>query len=170
MLDPCAKTRATIDEVLNHPWFQRKKTSLQLPSRQRRIGISHSKSDAYKISRTLMIEETTHRICSCNCHGYNTDRQDSAIEIHCENCEQPLMLEKQLNRYSNIGKSTVSICSSGYSSSTESVNSPLPRILDQDTFEHFSPRTPSKATIMSLYGCSECLEPTENENIELVFA
>lgn len=169
MLDPCARTRATIDEVLNHPWLRTKKTSLQLPvkspsARQRRMGISHSKSDAFQITTAIIGEAT--QPCSCQCHlkeeGKDGSRQDSAIRLHCEDCEPMSPLnsnnKRTMKKHNNFGQSTVSICSSGYSSSTESLNSEV------------SPITPTKATIMSFYGCSECLEPANDENIDLVFA
>lgn len=124
MLDPCSSTRATISEVLSHPWLNPvpRKSSLQLPPSiaRRRLGISHSKSIALEITKSIITEVGLS--CSCNCHALCTLR-DSAVKLHCEDCEPmtPLGVKRPLG----YGKSTASVCSSGYSSSSESlVNSP----------------------------------------------
>ena len=123
MLDPCAATRATISEVLSHPWLNPapRKSSLQLPSlARRRLGISHSKSIALEITKSIMTEAGLS--CTCDCHSRSKIR-DSAIRLHCESCEPttPIGGKSRPLDTSCSMKSTASLCSSGYSSSTESL-------------------------------------------------
>lgn len=121
MLDPCVHTRATITEVLNHPWLASipRKSSLQLPVAKRRIGISHSQSIALEISKNIIVEvglTQCHKPSSCH---------DSALVLHCDECEQTI--SHPINRCSHFKTRRRSICSSGYSSSSESIaNSPVP--------------------------------------------
>ena len=160
MLDPCSSTRATITEVLTHPWLNPlpRKTSLQLPvelNGKRRIGISHSQSIALEITKSIIAEVGL--TCSCWCHTPGRNR-DSAVVLHCEECE-PISQIKHPNRRISIcfnGKSTSSICSSGYSSSSESLVG-YPPILSKQT---------STVSNKSLH---MCLKPQNGEDFDIVF-
>ncbi len=113
MLDPYAKTRATIQDVLSHPWLNPlpRKSSLQLPAamrRSRRQGMSHSHSSSLQICAKL-IEENSNS-CVCDCHKLGTNHLS-----HCEDC-QSLVNILSTNGDTHIHSSTLSVSSSGYSS------------------------------------------------------
>ncbi len=115
MLDPSAKTRASIDDVLSHPWMNPlpRKTSLQLPPsmiKSRRQGIAHSASSSLQI-RAKLIQVFNERRCDCNCH----DKVMADQQSHCDSC-QPIVDLLSTSRGTQTGNSTLSVSSSGYSS------------------------------------------------------
>ena len=112
MLDPSAKARASIDDVLSHPWMNPlpRKSSLQLPPsmiKSRRQGIAHSASSSLQI-RAKLIQVFNERRVDCNCH----DKVVADLQSHCSNC-QPII---STSRGTQTGNSTLSVSSSGYSS------------------------------------------------------
>ena len=114
MLDPYAKTRATIEEVLSHPWMNPlpRKSSLQLPpamNKSRRNGISHSHSSSLQI-RAKLIQECTEE-CVCECH-HKTLKISEQVS-HCQDC-QPIV--ELLSTSRGTYTSSLSVSSSGYSS------------------------------------------------------
>lgn len=185
MLDPCSKTRATIDDVLSHPWFnpQPRKSSLQLPPksvRSRRIGIIHSHSAATELSKMMISEMSSTCVCQCHSDKENEsscERKDSTLSpLNCGG-HQTMLPMRTKNTMHRIGKSTTSICSSGYSSSTDSlIASPLPVCSDYYDYTSSSPvlynRRKSIATsIISSQTHSDFLDTDdEDEEVELVYA
>ena len=112
MLDPYAKTRATIEDVLSHPWLNPlpRKSSLQLPAamiKSRRQGISHSHSTSLQIRAKLIENFNT---CIYDCHQHILDDLS-----HCEDC-RPVVNVLSTNGNTHIHSSTLSVSSSGYSS------------------------------------------------------
>lgn len=188
MLDPSSKTRATIDDVLNHPWFnpQPRKSSLQLPpksTRTRRIGIFHSQSAATEISKMMISEMSSTCVYECHSDKENessSERKDSTLlPLHCGGHQSmlPMRTPKDTMYMHNIGKSTNSICSSGYSSSTDSlIASPLPVCSDYYDYTLSSPslynnRKSTATSIISSRTQSDFLDTDdEDEEVELVYA
>ena len=189
MLDPSSKTRATINDVLSHPWFnpQPRKSSLQLPPksvRSRRIGILHSHSAATEISKTIISEMSSTCVHQCHSDKENEsccERKDSTLlPLHCGGHQTmlPMRTPKNIMRMHNsIGKSTISICSSGYSSSTDSlVASPLPVCSDYYDYTSSSPilynsRKSIAKSIISSHIHSDFIDTDdEDEEVELVYA
>lgn len=157
MLDPCQRSRASISEVLCHPWLNPipRKSSLQLPPNhtRRRVGISHSRSAALAITQTVISEvESTmphgHEQQQCTC----IEGGDYGIGLRCPQCEELLVHSmKHPNRpigdsYSTTKASMISIASSGYSSSSESL--------------------PTQCHTPLSY---KCLPFQEDDNIDIVF-
>ena len=171
MLDPCAKRRATIDDVISHPWLNPKprKSSLQLPVKtvsKRRNGISHSQSIALEISKKLITEEESS--CSCKCH-HETTIQEYVCDAskHCEDCK-PLAEIKSWQNSKHSRLHTLSISSSGYNS-MESLPSG-PKLTVEST------KNCKSSTILSdvshLGSCMEILtnDVDDDEEPELLFA
>lgn len=110
MLDPCATTRITVQEILSHPWMINTTTPLQ---RKRRNGVCHFSPETIRQS-LLEIND-----CNCPCHKIDSARRcrDSVITKHCEDCEDfiandPAVMHRRQVRLSRNS----SICSSGYGS------------------------------------------------------
>ena len=104
MLDPNPSSRATIQEVLAHPWMKMT-TSVK---RQRKVNICYSKDNAENITKALV----DFNRCDCSCHDEDVraNRRDSVITKHCPDCDDVIANDQQyLLR-------TVSTNSSGYGS------------------------------------------------------
>lgn len=113
MLDPCATTRITVQEILAHQWML---NGSPTPSsiRRRRNGVCHFSPD--NIRRSLFEIND----CNCSCHKSDASprrSRDSVITRHCEDCEDlvandPAVMHRRQVRLSRNS----SICSSGYGS------------------------------------------------------
>lgn len=104
MLDPNPSSRATIQEILAHPWMKMT-TSVK---RQRKVNICYSKDNAENITKALV----DFNRCDCSCHDEDVraNRRDSVITKHCPDCDDVIANDQQyLLR-------TVSTNSSGYGS------------------------------------------------------
>lgn len=92
MLDPNSLTRATVQEILAHPWLQTSKTPTVTPTstlstRTRKANVIYSISEALEI-RDALIESTCE--CTCSCHRTSGERKDSVITKHCADCDEIL--------------------------------------------------------------------------------
>ena len=132
MLDPYAKTRITMEDVLAHSWLNPlpRKTSLQLlpvcdnNMKSRRQGISHSHSSSLDIRRQL--HQECNQPCDCKCH-----KLSSEFFSHCEDCRPISDNLPSSHRGSNKQQvnGTLSVSSSGYFSTESLANSkhsPIP--------------------------------------------
>ena len=118
MLDSNAETRATIQEILSHPWMKNNKTrkiSEVTVRRHRKSNLCYSRSQAMEVTRKLIEINTT---CSCSCHESEKaqENRESVIMNHCSECA-----DSAEGVVKNIPKSpmldrNVSNASSGYSS------------------------------------------------------
>lgn len=154
MLDPCATTRITVQEILSHPWMMNTTTH---SLRKRRNGICHFSPE--NIRQSLLDINN----CDCPCHKLDSDRRsrDSVITKHCEDCDDfmandPAVMHRRQVRLSRNS----SICSSGYGSEfgSQYLNSVTPRasqnglrgFLDISTAIHRSsiPRKSSATAVM----------------------
>lgn len=171
MLDPCAKTRATIDDVISHPWLNPKprKSSLQLPVKtvsKRRNGISHSQSIALEISKKLILEEESS--CSCKCH-HETTIQEYVCDAskHCEDCK-PLAEIKSWQNSKHSRLHTLSISSSGYNSMESLPSGPK---ISVESSKHRKSST-ILSDVSHLGSCMEILmnDADDDEEPELLFA
>lgn len=121
MLDPNRHTRATISDILSHPWVrpQLRKISLEPRRRRaRRVGVCNSQSVANDIASKLIASRMAQ--CGCSCHLNLRIGRDSAFIEHCEECESisPIPRPDQLPSLSQPRKGgTLSTSSSGYASS-----------------------------------------------------
>ena len=116
MLDPNSATRATIKEILAHPWMTVSKTSHSPARRQRKTNMCYSRSEANDITRKLIgLHE-----CECSCHSENIEKyhRDSVITKHCSDCDDIVANDESENLH-QMNRST-SNCSSGYGSESGS--------------------------------------------------
>ena len=126
MLDPNSKTRASITDILSHPWVQPQLRKISLEARKhraRRFGVCNSQSIANDIATTLIASRIAK--CTCRCHTkLAQNSRDSAFIEHCEECESisPMQGRGQFQPVFHSRKGTLSTCSSGYAS-TDSLTS-----------------------------------------------
>lgn len=136
MLDPNSKTRASVSEILGHPWAigerRRKSVNPQQQQRQRKVNMCHSHSEAAEIASVVIkmggggdaVLDTSAKdqLCSCACHHEEVfggrdsgDRKDSVVvPAHCEDCSlQSATVSLMIHR-------NRSNCSSGYGSESGS--------------------------------------------------
>lgn len=88
MLDSNSKRRATIAEILSHPWLQSRKSpvvSSGASTKTRKSDVCYSSSKALDI-RNALIEIDCN--CDCSCHSVTLKgHRDSVITQHCSDCE-----------------------------------------------------------------------------------
>lgn len=134
MLDPNPRSRATVGDIMSHPWVRcegrRRSVNPQQQQRQRKVNLCYSQSEAAEIaaavvkmaaSTDVQVKVTVpgEHLCQCACHEEGMrepgDRKDSVlVQAHCESCSlhsatATLMMHR--NR---------SNCSSGYGSESGS--------------------------------------------------
>jgi len=110
MLDPNSTSRATIQEILAHPWMKTP-TASTTTKRQRKLNVCYSKDYAENITQTLI---NINR-CDCACHEEDArnDRRDSVITKHCPDCDDIVANDLQSNQFLMRSGSSAS---SGYGS------------------------------------------------------
>ena len=126
MLDPNSSSRATIQEILAHPWMKMTTTA----KRQRKVNVCYSKDNAENITQTLI----DHNRCDCSCHDEDVraNRRDSVITKHCPDCDDIIANDPHQHQYL---LRTVSTNSSGYGSEFGSqLDLDTPGILLQSNF------------------------------------
>ena len=180
MLEPDGKKRASIDDVLNHPWLQsiqrERKRSLQA-ARPRRVAVCHSNSVAANISKKVIQEAINDCDCACHAATNSNGHRDSAVVLHCEDCD--LLCSIPLVHTDPLLRRKISVssnCSSGYFS-TESLSSPLTKSICSST-KTSSPSITSIAYVPpSRKGCSSPAAPIQilcniedKDELDLVFA
>ncbi len=129
MLDPNSETRATVREILAHPWLQARRTSLVTPTsaagtKTRKSNVRYSSSEALQIRNTLIKINCD---CDCSCHHTLKHRRDSAFTKHCSDCEE--ILANDLAKTHGLSRN-----SSGYGSENGSMLfTPRVSLVDCDT-------------------------------------
>lgn len=178
MLDPNSSTRATIEEILAHPWMKTtktRKTSMPSVKRQRKSNLVYSRSEALKIARQLT--RLNEDECNCSCHKTNGDSV-SATQVHCHNCKDTMANRDTMAQKMQIILRTPSECSSGYGSATgsEIFTHTTSQVSNQSTFtkdsrKYSTPRDLSISTKRTSIQPSEPISPCyeADDDDDLVF-
>ena len=133
MLDPNSTSRATIQEILAHPWMKTP-TATTPTKRQRKMNIYYTKNYAENVTQTLINMNR----CDCSCHEEDerNGRRDSVITKHCPDCDDIVANDLQSHQFLMRSGSSAS---SGYGSEfgsqlhldLDTPGMPLPRFHNQ---------------------------------------
>lgn len=130
MLDSNGKTRASITDVLTHPWLQLPVKKPPKQGRIRRAGVCNTPNEANDITSKIIAAKVAQ--CECSCHVSLPVGRDSAFIEHCDECRalSPIPTPNLFPTLCESRKGTLSTSSSGYSST--------------DSLSNFACPTPSK--------------------------